>query len=199
MLRGRRPPRGVQIIDADRPQLTAPGALRLMAYNVKVGVGSPGSSEFNAVREIVERLSPDVLVMEEVSSANNFTDFLALARQAGFPADAAHTALAGDAFVGQPYQRGDLPGNLDQSVVAVSRWPVKQRVQCGRGTGRAEIARYPILFTVDVPWLPDAEDPVIVGVHLKAGGEDADNFRRALEAHRLREVTHSGARLLCKF
>ena len=180
---------GVQIIDADRPQFTQPGAIRLMSFNVNFGVGTPGSSEFNAVREIVERISPDVLIMQEVSSTNVFADWLTLAQQAGFPTGDAHLSIAGDAFAGQPYVRGDLSGSADQSVVTVSRWPVKQRIQVGRGiAGRAEITRFPLLSVIDVPWLPDADDPVIVNVHLKSGGDDADNFRRALEALRTREV-----------
>jgi len=179
---------GVQIIDADRPLVTAPGALRLMSFNARLGVGVPGSAEFNAAREIVERLSPDVLVMQEVHSANDFADFLTLAQQAGLPADAAHTATFGDAFAGHPYVSGDTGNGLDQNAATVSRYPIRQRIQCGRGiAGRVEITRYPLLSVIDVPWLPDTDDPVIVNVHLKADAGDANNFRRALEARRLRE------------
>ena len=180
----------VQIMDADRAFTSAPGALRVMSLNVKFGVGTPGSAEFNAVREVVERLSPDVLIMQEVAGANLFADWLALVQQCGFPADAAHTALMGDAFAGQPFSNGDLAGNLDQNLTTVSRFPfpIRQRVQIGRGSGRSEITRYPLLTVIDVPWLTDAQDPVIVNVHLKASGADADNFRRALEACRTRGV-----------
>ena len=180
---------GVQIIDADRPQFTPPGSIRLMSFNVKFGVGTPGSAEFNAVREVVERLSPDVLVMQEVSSPNFFADWLILVQQAGFPVDDEHLAIQGDAYAGQGYARGDITGGQDLNVVTVSRFPIRQRIQCMRGSaGRAEITRYPMLTVVDVPWLPDSGDPAIVNVHLKAGGEEADNFRRALEARRTREV-----------
>jgi len=178
----------VQVVDADRAFTSVPGALRLMSLNVKLGVGSPGSAEFNAVREVVERLSPDVLVMQEVAGANVFADWLSLVQQCGFPNDAAHIALVGDAFAGQPFSSGDLAGNLDQNLVTVSRHPIRQRVQMGRGSGRSEITRYPLLTVVDVPSLPDAQDPVIVNVHLKADTGDANNFRRALEALRTRQA-----------
>jgi endonuclease/exonuclease/phosphatase family metal-dependent hydrolase len=179
---------GVQIVDADRAFTSAPGALRLMSLNVRFGVGTPGSAEFNAVREVVERLSPDVLVMQEVAGANVFADWLSLVQQCGFATDAAHVAFVGDAFAGQPFSSGDLAGNLDQNLVTVSRYPIRQRVQIGRGSGRSEITRYPLLTVVDVPSLPDAQDPVIVNVHLKADTGDANNFRRALEALRTRQA-----------
>lgn len=180
---------GLKLIDPDRPHVTAQGAIRLMSYNVKLGLGAPGSNEFNAVREVVERISPDVLVMQEVNSDNSFADFLTLAEHAGFPSGAAHVSISGDAFAGQPYAGGDISGSQDLNVVLVSRFPVKQRIQVGRGaTNRSEMTRYPILSVIDVPWLSDGEDPVIVAVHLKADGGDANNFRRALEARRLREA-----------
>lgn len=178
----------VQVVDAERAFTSAPGALRVMSLNVKFGVGTPGSDEFNAVRELVERLNPDVLVMQEVAGANVFSDWFSLIQQCGYENDAAHVALGGDAWTGQPFSSGDLAGNLDQKLVTVSRHPIRQRVQIGRGSGRSEITRYPLLTVVDVPSLPDAQDPVVVNVHLKAGGEDADNFRRALEARRNSEA-----------
>lgn len=179
---------GVQIVDADRPFLPVPGTLRLMSYNVRLGTGNPGTLEFNAAREVVERISPDVLIMQEVASTNVFADWLTLIQQAGFSADSSHIAITGDAYEGQPFVRGDISGSQDQSVVVVSRYPVKRRIQLGRGAaGRSEITRYPMLVELDVPWLDDAGDPVIVNVHLKAEAGDANNFRRALEAVRLRE------------
>ncbi len=182
---------GVQVVDADRAFTSVPGSLRLLSLNVRFGVGSPGSAEFNAVREVVERLSPDVLVMQEVAGANVFADWLSLLQQCGFPTDAAHIALVGDAWAGQPFSSGDLAGNLDQNLVTASRYPIRQRLQIGRGSGRSEITRYPLLTVIDVPSLPDARDPVIVNVHLKADTGDANNFRRALEALRTRQALAS--------
>lgn len=178
----------VQVVDAERAFTSAPGALRVMSMNVLFGVGTPGSAEFNAVREVVERLSPDVIVMQEVAGVNVFADWLSLVQQCGYANDAAHIALVGDAWAGQPFSNGDLAGNLDQNLVTVSRYPIRQRVQIGRGSGNSEITRYPLLTVVDVPSLPDAQDPVVVNVHLKADTGDANNFRRALEARRTREA-----------
>ncbi len=179
---------GVQVVDEDRPIVNAPGALRVMSFNVRLGLSAPGSADFNAVREIVERISPDVLCLQEVSSTGDFGDFLSLAAQCGFPSSAAHRAISGDAFAGQHYIRGDISGGSDVNVVTLSRWPITQRIQLGRGAaGRAEITRYPLLTVVDIPWLNAAEDPAIVNVHLKADGDESSAFRRALEAMRTRE------------
>ncbi len=180
----------IGIIDVDRPVRVSPGSLRVMTLNVHEGVGEPGSAEFKAVREIVERISPDVLLLQEVGSDANFGSAGILAAQAGFPGDAAYRAVSGDAFAAVPYQRGDIPGGTDINLVAASRFPISRRVQCGRGAvaGRSEISRYPLLTVIDVPWLSASEDPAIVNVHLKAEPDDASCFRRAVEALRLREA-----------
>ena len=47
------------------------------------------------------------------------------------------------------------------------------------------MTRFPLFVGVDVPGVE--MDPVFVAVHLKAGSTDADNFRRAVEALRVRE------------
>jgi len=176
------------VIDADRPRAAPEGSLRVMSFNVLNGVGSSGSDGGRAAREVIERISPDVILFQEVASAGDFGDLLALLREAGFPATPETLALRGDAFADQPLVRGDLPGSQDAAVVIASRWPLRNRVQIGRGlANRREITRYPMLAVVDVPWLNAADDPAVVSVHLKASRSDADSFRRALELFRLRE------------
>ena len=176
------------IIDGDRPRAAPQGSLRIMSFNVLNGVGSSGSDGGRAAREVIERISPDVILFQEVASAGDFGDLLAVLREAGFPATPETLALRGDAFADQPLVRGDLSGTQDAAVVIASRWPLRNRVQIGRGlANRREITRYPMLAVVDVPWLNAADDPAVVSVHLKAGRSDADSFRRALELFRLRE------------
>ena len=187
---GLRPPAGAAlgVVDADRPPGAPDGAVRVMAFNVQLGTGTPGSDPFAAVREIVERVGPDIILFQEVQSAGDFGDLRAMLTAAGFPATPETLALKGDAFAADPLVRGDLSGNQDASLVVASRWPLTRRVQIGRGlTGRREVTRYPMLAVVDVPWLPEAADPAVVSVHLKAETGEADAFRRALELRRLRE------------
>ena len=172
----------IQIIDADRPALSAPGVLRVATFNVKLGIGAPGSAEFAAVREVLERVSPDILLLQEVSDAGNFGDARALLQQAGFPNGPAFLATTGDAFNGQPYSSGDF--GAGECVVTASRFPITSTVQIGRGVpGRKELTRFPLFTTMDLPG-PDLH---VVNVHLKASTTDADCFRKAVECYRMRE------------
>lgn len=173
---------GVQIVDADRPDRSGPNALRLLTLNVRLGLGAPGSPEFAAVREVVERLSPDVLMLQEVSQGGDFGDARALLEQVGFPAGAAFWAVEGEAFIGQTYRPGDFGDGA--CLLTASRYPIVRRVQIGRGVaGRLELTRFPLFTTIDLPG-PDLH---VVNVHLKAGTGDADRFRKAVEAYRIRE------------
>lgn len=182
----------LQIVDADRPARSAPGVLRVASFNTRLGVDAPGSVEFNAVREIIERVSPDILLLQEVSDAGNFSDVRALLAQAGFPTDATHLAISGDAFAGQTYVSGDF--GAGECVVTASRYPITRTVQIGRGVaGRKELTRFPLFTGINLPDLPDTEDLRIVNVHLKASAGDPDNFRKALECYRVREfLTQQG-------
>jgi endonuclease/exonuclease/phosphatase family metal-dependent hydrolase len=155
-------------------------------------VDAPGSVEFNAVREIIERVSPDILLLQEVSDSGNFSDVRTLLAQAGFPTDAAHLAIGGDVFAGQAYVSGDF--GAGECVVTASRYPITRTVQIGRGVvGRKELTRFPLFTGINLPDLPGTEDLRIVNVHLKAGSGDPDNFRKALECYRVREfLTQQG-------
>lgn len=176
----------LQIVDADRPERSAPGVLRVATLNTRLGVDAPGSAEFNAVREIIERVSPDVLLLQEVSDAGNFSDVRALLAQAGFSTDAAHLSVSGDAFAGQAYVSGDF--GAGECIVTASRYPITRTVQIGRGVaGRKELTRFPLFTGIDLPDLPGSEDLQVVNVHLKASTGDPDNFRKALECYRVRE------------
>lgn len=173
----------LQIIDADRPERTGGGFIRLVSLNVRLGVGAPGSAEFASLRELTERLSPDILLLQEVDEANGFADLRLLLQQAGFPPDAPHVAVESDAFAGQPYSGGDF--NVAQSVVTASRWPIVRAVQIGRGEpDRREIARFPLYTAIRIPG--GSADLGVVNVHFKAGDTEADRFRRAVEAYRVR-------------
>ncbi len=175
----------LQVIDAERPARSAPGVLRVATFNVKLGTGAPGSAEFAAVREVIERVSPDILLMQEVSDAGNFGDARALLEQAGFPTGPAYLATAGDAFAGQAYSSGEF--GAGECLVTASRYPLTSTVQIGRRaagvSGPKELTRFPLYSLIDLPG-PDLH---VVNVHLKASTTDADNFRKAIECYRVRE------------
>ncbi|MFN0130297.1 MAG: endonuclease/exonuclease/phosphatase family protein [Verrucomicrobiales bacterium] len=166
--------------------------LRLVTWNVENGVGRPGSAAFGAVRETLERLTPDVIVFQEVdvqdaspSSSAHFADLRALLTALGLSTDRAHWVATGDVFQAQSFAAGDF-GNGSQSLVVASRHAITRAVQIGRGvSGRREQTRFPLFVSIAVPGAE--RELALVAVHLKQGDTQADEFRRAVEALRVRE------------
>jgi endonuclease/exonuclease/phosphatase family metal-dependent hydrolase len=166
--------------------------LRVVAINVLDGVGAPGSAEFNALKELLARLDPDVIGFAEVeanntnpSNAQYFSDLRALLSELGFATTRQFMATAGDSFATQTFSAGDF-GNSTQSLALASRFPIVRTEQISRGiSGRKEMTRFPLFVQVDVPGT--ANDPSFVVVHLKASDTLADRFRKAVEARRINE------------
>ena len=166
--------------------------LRIVSWNVKDGVGAPGSAEAAAVLETLQRLQPDVIAFQEVSAGNTspsnaayFADLRAVLTAAGFQTTRAHLAIAGDAHATATYSAGEF-GNSSQSLVLASRHPITRTVQIGRGlAGKKEHTRYPLFVQVDVPGTTN--DPSFVVVHYKQGDTQADEFRRGIESLRTRQ------------
>ena len=170
----------------------AASEVRVVTWNVENGVGAPGSPAFAAVRETLERLDPDVIAFQEVdaqspapSQAAHFGDLRTLLAALGFPTTRTHLATAGDEFQGQSFVAGDF-GNISQCLALASRHPITRTVQIGRGVaGRREQTRFPLFVVIDVPGA--AQDLALVAVHLKQGHTRADEFRRGVEALRVRQ------------
>ena len=175
--------------DVDVPLATFSGLLRVACLNVKDGVGAPGSMEYLAVREQVQRINPQVIAFEEVNAAGDFADMKSLLTDLGFPVTSSYFATKGDGFAS--FENGATSTSNAQSLCLASKFPITQTVQIDRGeTERAEMTRYPLFVSVDVPGIPAAEDPAFVVVHFKAnsggpGALQADRFRRAVEAYRI--------------
>ena len=179
----------VTVFDVD-PPLARGVAIRVACYNLKNGVGSRGSAEYQAVLSILRRLDPDVIVFSEADPDGNFADLRSLIGDLGMPTGSDYFSTTGDAFLNDSYDSGDFGGG--QALAVASIWPIKSTVQIGRGDpGRRELARFPLFVEVDVPGLE--KDPGFVAVHLKAGNTDADNFRRAVEALRIKEFLDANA------
>lgn len=172
--------------------------LRVVTWNIQNGVGAPGSVGFTSVRETLERLAPDVIALQEVdaqhptpSNAAHFADLRRLLVSLGFDTTRTHLATAGDGFQAEPFAAGDF-GNTSQCVVVASRHPITRSVQIGRGAapGR-EMTRFPLAVTIEVPGA--GRELTLVAVHFKQGETRADEFRRAVEAFRVREhVANAG-------
>lgn len=175
--------------DVDVPLATFSGLLRVACLNVKDGIGAPGSVEYLAVREQVQRINPQVIAFEEVNAAGDFADMKSLLSELGFPIISSYCATKGDGFA--TFESGATSTGNAQSLCVASKFPITQTVQIDRGEpSRSEMTRYPLFVSVDVPGIPPAEDPAFVVVHLKAnsggsGAMQADRFRRAVEAYRV--------------
>lgn len=171
--------------------------LRVVTWNVENGVGAPGSAAFAAVRETLERLAPDVIAFQEVdaqdpvpSNAAHFADLRALLTALGFSTTRTHLATAGDGFQAQTLVAGDF-GNSSQCLAIASRYPITRTGQIGRGVGgRREQTRFPLFVSIEVPGV--GEEVALVAVHLKQGDTRADEFRRGVEALRVREFLAAG-------
>lgn len=159
------------------------GWWRVASWNLRFGVGGRGTKSFRTMQRVMARIDADTWAFQEVSSRGDFAILRALAEELGFPVDARHFAGLGEAFAGQPAVNGAAPS--DQFLVVLSRHSLSQVEQVERGLpGREEMTRYPLLAKVSVPGWPQ---PVsLLNLHLKAGGSDADEFRRATEAERIR-------------
>ncbi len=166
--------------------------LRVLTLNVQDGVGAPGTAAHEAVRETLARLAPDVIAFQEVAAQNtnpahatHFADLKVLLTSLGFGTTRAHLATAGDGFQGRTYSPGDF-GTSTQCLALASRHPIVKTAQIGRGlAGRREHTRFPLFVRIDVP--DTTNDPAFVVAHFKQGGTMADEFRRGLEALRVRQ------------
>ena len=120
-------------------------AMRLATINVLDGVGAPGSDGFDALVQILNRIDPDVIALQEVTDDDDFRDLKDLALALGFGTSRTSVATVGDDFVGNSYSGGDFGSG--QYTAFLSRWPILETVQIGRGIpNRKEITRFPPSF-----------------------------------------------------
>ena len=167
------------ILDVQRP--TRGTTIRLATVNTLDGVGSRNSPEYEALRVLIERLEPDIVCFQEVSSTGDFLDLRDLISDLGFPT----LATTDDDFAGQAYSGGSFDSN--QNLAIASRYPIVSTTQIGRNASdRKELTRYPLMVEVDVPGTEN--DPIVVGVHYKASSDDASRYRKAVEAYRTLEA-----------
>lgn len=140
--------------------------VRVASFNVRQGVGAPGSSEYNAVRDILVRVDADIVAMQELRTTDQ-ANWVALANELGYTNSdySAWTILAGGLYTGY-----------------YSRFPIVSTGSVVSPDGAEEITRPPFRAVFDVPGT--AVPLVAWTVHHKASGGQDDEFRRAIEAMR---------------
>jgi endonuclease/exonuclease/phosphatase family metal-dependent hydrolase len=135
-------------------------------------VGPAGSPQFDAAAEVLRRIGPDIVGIQEVDGGGDVTNLIALANQLGY----VEVVIAGPS----PF------GTLRNAVL--SKHPVlSERVITAQNTSgdpnANDITRFFVEAVVDV----GAANPVaVVSGHWKAGSANDDEFRRAVEAFRVR-------------
>ncbi len=148
-------------------------SLRVATFNSLSGIGAPGTTGHDALRDILARLDADVVALQEIRS-NDLTGDPS-------PLDSLATTL------GYPtIHLAETTGVLDNSnrVCFLSRHPLTASTNIAPPPGARDMARQISAIVVDVPGITD--DPTILTLHLKCCLETDDPFRRAVELHRSR-------------
>lgn len=157
--------------------------LRIATYNV-LGV-DPGTSSYNALVDVLERIDADILLIQEIGNAGGST----LSQGA---ANSQVAILANDLGYGHhtvSFLSGTLSGGL--RVGALSRYPITQvvshdSVSLSGSFSSNDITRDILQIEVDVP---NVDVPVACfTLHFKASGGDINEFRRAVEFRRLEQA-----------
>lgn len=136
------------------------------------GIGPPGAPDHDAVRDVLARIAPDVVALEEIHAAdvvgpaNNLDS---LASGLGFPhVFVCPTATAFDSSL---------------RVVILSRFPFLESSAIASPPGARDMSRLMPVVRVDIPGT--ANDPMIIAAHLKSGSAASDMLQRTAEMRRL--------------
>ena len=145
--------------------------VRIASFNVLGGIESPGSTEYEATRAVLQRVDADIIGFQEVTGSTQ-ANFETLAASLGYP----HTYYAPQAIL-----------DTSNRTAFMSRWPIVLSSFINSPAGAQEMTRFNALVVVDVPGTTN--DPTLVTVHYKCcATSTADPFRRAIEIRRTIEA-----------
>jgi endonuclease/exonuclease/phosphatase family metal-dependent hydrolase len=152
--------------------------VRVAAFNVE-SVGAEGSSSFEALAAIVQRIDADVVCMEEVQFWET-ADLFALAAQTGYPdvIQAQESPAIGGDHTNACMSRSGL-----SLVGSYSGWDLSSDGQAN------DVGRDILVVQVDLG--EGGAEPCRLGVvvlHLKSGQDSLDWFRRQVEAERVAQA-----------
>jgi endonuclease/exonuclease/phosphatase family metal-dependent hydrolase len=140
--------------------------VRVAAWNVLWGVGTPGSNDYNAVKSVLLRIRPEVIGFEELNDGD-YANWVTLAAELNYPYLAYGT--------GGPYAGSHRVGVL-------SKYPILEAVEVKEPEGAKEFTRWPLRVAIQVP---GALNPLIFYVvHNKASSGADNQFRRGIEWRR---------------
>lgn len=157
---------------------SATESLRVATFNMlSINLGT---SAYTALLNTLARIDADVVFLQEVEGAPEAAQVATLATAAGYP------------FFRVGNVSGTLSGDLRNAVL--SRHPISASTSWSAkvisGDNSANDITRDILQVVLA--VPEVCDPVgVFTVHLKAGSTSTDDFRRAVELLRLKQVVQS--------
>lgn len=154
--------------------LAANPTVRVATWNIE-GLGTPGSTGYEAVLDIVDRIDADVLAINEVASTADVTNLQSLATAAGYP----YVVVTGYTTFGA--QRNAVLSRLpllDQDTLTA---PALSGDAAANDLSR-QVAR----VVVDMPGTPD--DLTLVTTHWKSGTGDVNEFRRVVDTFRVTQA-----------
>lgn len=149
------------------------GVVRVATWNIE-DVGSPGSTQYEAAVEVLERIDVDVLALNEIQGSWDVDNAEALAEQLGYD----HVVIGGATY------------GSDRNAI-FSRYPFVDAASLDAAdlsgdSDARDITRDFVWATIDAPG--GVFD--LVSMHWKSGWEDDDEFRRVLEGHRAASLVH---------
>jgi endonuclease/exonuclease/phosphatase family metal-dependent hydrolase len=144
--------------------------VRVATYNVHMGVGTVGSVDYDGVKAELQRIDADIIAFQELTAADS-NNWATLATTLGY---------TNHAFS----RNGPFSGN--QYIGYFSRFPILSYFNVTSPPGAKELTRFPFRVEISVPGA--AKPLVLWAMHHKATADiDADPFRRAIEAIRIRQ------------
>ena len=179
MHRPRHPPRHqaaglVLLLCLFSPLALADQALRVVTWNVE-SIGAQGSAEYNAARDVLQRIGADVVAVQEIGSDADAANLLNLASDLHYN----YATVA----TGGPFGSDRAAFMSDLILLADTAWTA---AQLSGDPAANDLTRYSLEAEIDVTGQGDLMNLVVN--HWKSGGANADEYRRAIETQRMAQV-----------
>ncbi|NNF41995.1 MAG: metallophosphoesterase [Phycisphaerales bacterium] len=146
------------------PTTVTPNAtLRVMAYNVKTGLGLDGRRDLSRIAEVIRAAAPDVVTLQEIDRGATRSARVDQPRALGRRLGMDHAYGPFMAFQGGEY-----------GMAVLSRYPIRDARNLPLPEGRRE-PRTALAIEVETP----AGVVTVVGVHLDWLADDAERFAQA--------------------
>lgn len=141
--------------------------VRVVTFNVEVGIGTADSVKGRAQRATLKRVNADIVAFQELTPRTS-NEWVRLAEDLGYP----HRVWG---------PMGPFAGSM--AIGYFSRFPILESGTVSSPAGTKEFSRLPLRIMVQVP---GAMRPLTLwNMHHKALYKPADEFRRAVEAYRI--------------